>query len=190
MYYGESICITNWFYITFIENNGMAFGMQIVPKAVQTMARILFSGVIVWYIAILAKANYKRGYLICISLILAGAIGNVIDSVFYGAVFSQSTATHIATWMPVGQGYTDWLHGKVVDMLYFPLVEFYWPDWIPFVGGNHFIFFSPVFNIADAAISCGVIALLLFYTHSFGESLHLFKDRCKSLLSSNPIHIS
>lgn len=109
MYYGESICITNWFYINFIENNGMAFGMQIVPKAIQTISRIVFSGVIIWYIAILIRANYKRGYIACISLILAGAIGNVIDSVFYGVIFSKSTFTDISTFVPIGHGYTGYM---------------------------------------------------------------------------------
>ena len=184
MYYGESISITNWFHIAFIENNGMAFGMQIVPKAIQTIARVLFSGVIIWYITILINANYKRGYIACISLIVAGAIGNVIDSIFYGAIFSQSTNTDIATFVPIGHGYADWLYGKVVDMLYFPLFEFNWPVWMPFVGGNHFIFFSPVFNIADSAICCGTAILFLFYTHSFNQSLHLFKEKCKSLVSA------
>lgn len=177
MYYGQHIPVTNWFYIAFIENNGMAFGMQVMPKAVQTLMRLVFSGFILWYIWLLVKAHFKTGYIVCISLIFAGAVGNVIDSIFYGAIFSQSTPMDIATFVPAGQGYADWLYGRVVDMFYFPLFEFDWPSWMPFVGGEHFIFFSPVFNLADAAISCGTIAVLLFYSHTFGESFALFKKK-------------
>ena len=117
MFYNESIHITDWFYLRFIENPGMAFGMQIVPKAIQTIARTIFAIAIGWYIVILIKAKYKRGYIACVSLILAGAIGNIIDSIFYGVIFSKSTPTKISTFVPIGEGYTSWLHGKVVDML-------------------------------------------------------------------------
>ena len=185
MFYNESIHITDWFYLRFIENPGMAFGMQIVPKAIQTIARTIFAIAIVWYIVILIKAKYKRGYIACVSLILAGAIGNIIDSIFYGVIFSKSTFTEIATFVPVGHGYADWLYGKVVDMLHFPLFEFNWPDWIPFIGGNHFLFFSPVFNIADAAISCGIFILILFYSRSFNNSSHLVKTEFQNLLKKN-----
>lgn len=181
MHLGESIRITDWFYIHFVENNGMAFGMQIVPKAIQTICRILFSGVIIGYIFLLVKANYRRGYIAYVSLILAGAIGNIIDSIFYGVIFSESKFSEIATSVPIGHGYAGWLHGKVVDMLHFPLFEFNWPDGIPFIGGDHFIFFSPVFNIADAAICCGIFILFLFYTRSFNDSFHLVKTKLKHL---------
>lgn len=123
MFYNESIHITDWFYLRFIENPGMAFGMQIVPKAIQTIARTIFAIAIGWYIVILIKAKYKRGYIACVSLILAGAIGNIIDSIFYGVIFSKSTPTKISTFVPIGEGYTSWLHGKVVDMFYFPLLS-------------------------------------------------------------------
>lgn len=176
MYYGESIRIADWFYIHFIENPGMAFGMQIIPKAIQSIFRIIFAGVIIWYIARLVKANYKRGYIACASLILAGAIGNIIDSIFYGVIFSKSTFSEIATFVPVGTGYAGWLHGKVVDMFYFPLFEFNWPAWMPLIGGDHFIFFSPVFNFADASISCGVIILLIFYSKDFNQSIRMVKQ--------------
>ncbi len=184
MYYNESIRITDWFYIHFVENPGMAFGMQVIPKAVQTIGRILFAGIIIWYIGRLIKANCKRGYLICISLILAGAIGNIIDSIFYGVIFSQSTLSEVATFVPIGHGYTDWLYGKVVDMFYFPLFEFNRPGWMPFIGGDNFIFFSPIFNFADAAISCGVIILLLFYKKYSSDSIHMIKNDLKSKLAS------
>lgn len=178
--YGESIRITDWFYITFIENNGMAFGMQIMPKAIQTIMRLVFSGFIVWYILLLVKSNYKNGYITCISLILAGALGNIFDSIFYGAIFSQSTYSNISTFTQIGKGYSDWLHGKVVDMFYFPLFEFDWPHFLPLIGGEHFIFFSPVFNLADAAISCGTIFLIIFYSKSFAQSFSLFNKTIAS----------
>lgn len=181
MYYGESIRIADWFYLHFIENPGMAFGMQVVPKAIQTIARLVFSCAIIWYIVILVKAKYKLGYIVCISLILAGAIGNVIDSIFYGVIFSQSTHSEISSFVPLGHGYTDWLYGKVVDMFYFPLFEFNWPGWMPFIGGDQFIFFSPVFNLADAAISCGVIILVLFYLKSFNDSFCLVRSEYQRL---------
>lgn len=179
-YYGESVCVTDWFYFTFVENMGMAFGMQVMPKVVQTMMRLVFSGFILWYIILLVKANFKNGYIICVSLIFAGAIGNVLDSIFYGVIFSESTYTDVATFVPVGEGYADWFYGKVVDMFYFPLLEFDWPSWMPFIGGKHFIFFSPVFNFADAAISGGTIALLIFYPKMFGESFLVFKKTVAS----------
>ena len=104
-------------------------------------------------------------------------MGNIIDCVFYGEFFSASTHTDIATWVPMGQGYADWLHGRVVDMFYFPIIDTYWPDWMPFVGGEHFIFFSPIFNFADAAISCGIIALLLFYSRYLNEGTHISSNK-------------
>lgn len=179
LYYGESIRITNWFYITFIENNGMAFGMQIMPKAIQTIMRLVFSGFIVWYMIRLIKSKYKNGYIACISLILAGALGNVLDSIFYGVIFSRSSYTDIATFVPIGEGYAEWLYGKVVDMFYFPLFEFDWPQFLPLIGGDHFLFFAPVLNLADAAISCGTIALLIFYSKSFTQSFSLLKETKK-----------
>lgn len=153
MYWHESIRITDWFYIYFTENNGMAFGMEIFGKLFLTTFRIVAVGLIIWYLAKIVKQNYKTGYIVCISLILAGAIGNIIDSVFYGVVFNESTHSTIASFVPVGEGYSEWLHGKVVDMFYFPIIETNWPEWIPGIGGEHFIFFSPIFNFADAAIS-------------------------------------
>lgn len=179
MFYDESIRITDWFYIHFIENPGMAFGMQIIPKTIQTVARMVFAGFIIWYMAKLVKANFRSGYIVCISMILAGALGNILDSIFYGVMFSQSTFSQVATFVPIGEGYTGWLHGKVVDMFHFPLFEFDWPQWIPFVGGDHFLFFSPVFNFADACISCGMIILLLFFTKDFNESIQVVKGNGK-----------
>lgn len=169
MYWHESIRITDWFYISFTENNGMAFGMEIFGKLFLTSFRIILVGFLIYYLSKLVKKGYKTGFIVCFSLVLAGAIGNIIDSVFYGAIFSESTVSSLATFMPEGGGYSSLFYGKVVDMLYFPIIDSHWPEWIPFVGGEHFIFFSPVFNIADASISCGMIAMLLFYGKYLNE---------------------
>ena len=163
MYWHESIKITDWFYIYFTENNGMAFGMEIFNKFFLTGFRIMAAIAIAYLLVQYVKKNYKTGFLVCVSLILAGAIGNIIDCVFYGEIFSESTNSLLATFVPIGEGYSEWFFGKVVDMFYFPIIDAYWPTWMPLVGGEHFIFFSPIFNFADAAISCGIIALILFY---------------------------
>lgn len=164
MFRGESIKIADWFYIYFTENNGMAFGMEIFSKMFLTSFRIVAVGFIVWFLYKAIRKALPTGFIICMSLILSGALGNIIDSVFYGLIFSESNVYgDVATFVPFGEGYATWFHGKVVDMLYFPLIETNWPTWVPFVGGEHFIFFSPIFNIADAAISCGIVAIVLFY---------------------------
>lgn len=171
MFWHESIRVTDWFYIYFTENNGMAFGMEIIGKLFLTSFRIVAVALIIWYLVKIVKAKLKTGYIACVSLILAGAIGNIIDCVFYGVIFSESTHSSIATLVPVGEGYSEWMYGKVVDMFYFPLIETNWPEWMPFVGGEHFIFFSPIFNFADAAISCGIIALILFYSKYLNDHM-------------------
>ena len=175
MYWHESIKITDWFYIYFTENNGMAFGMEIFNKIFLTSFRIIAAIAITWLLRQYVKKGYKTGFLVCVSLILAGAIGNIIDCVFYGEIFSESTHSLIAQFVPIGEGYSDWFYGKVVDMFYFPLIETNWPEWMPFVGGKHFIFFSPIFNFADAAISCGIIAMLLFYGKYLGNIMENHK---------------
>ena len=141
----------------------MAFGMEIFNKFFLTGFRIIAAIAIAYLLVQYVKKNYKTGFLVCVSLILAGAVGNIIDCVFYGEIFSESTHSTLATFVPVGEGYADWFYGKVVDMFYVPIIDTNWPEWMPFVGGEHFIFFSPIFNFADAAISCGIIALILFY---------------------------
>lgn len=166
MYKGESIRIADWFYIHFTENPGMAFGMEIFDKLFLTSFRIVAAIVIIYYLWKLCRKtvyNVPTGYIICLSCILAGAIGNIIDCVCYGAIFSESTYYELAHVVSPGDGYAPWFYGKVVDMFYFPLIETNWPSWMPFVGGEHFIFFSPIFNFADSAISCGIVVLLLFY---------------------------
>ncbi|WP_294633997.1 lipoprotein signal peptidase [uncultured Bacteroides sp.] len=176
MYWHESIRVTDWFYIYFTENNGMAFGMEIFGKLFLSLFRIVAVTAIGWYLARIIKQGLKTGYIVFISLILTGALGNIIDSMFYGVLFSESTHSQIASFMPEGGGYASFFYGKVVDMFYFPIIETNWPQWMPFVGGEHFIFFSPIFNFADAAISCGIIALLLFYSKYLNDySYHVTK---------------
>ena len=159
----DSIHIADWFYIRFIENNGMAYGMTFFNKLALSLFRLVAISVISHYVYKLVKRPQPKGYIICLSMILAGAMGNIIDSMFYGLIFSPSTPYEIAEFVPFGSGYASFLHGKVVDMFYFPIIETTWPQWVPQFGGKEFIFFSPIFNFADACISVGVVLLLLFY---------------------------
>jgi signal peptidase II len=170
MYLHESIHITDWFQIFFTENRGMAFGMELVGKLFLTGFRIVAVILIGWYLIDIIKRNLKTGYIVCIALIMAGAIGNIIDSVFYGVIFNESTNSQIASLVPIGQGYGEWFQGEVVDMFYFPIIDTYLPNWLPIWGGRHFIFFSPIFNVADSAISCGIIVLLIFYHKELGRA--------------------
>lgn len=164
-YLGEDLEIASWFHLYFIENNGMAFGMEIGSKLLLTLVRIIAVGFLIWYICRIKNRSYiKAGYIACLALITAGAAGNIIDCVFYGEIFNNPIPPEVATMFPEGGGYGTWLHGRVVDMLYFPLFSFYWPDWMPWVGGECFTFFQPVFNFADAAITVGMIILILFYS--------------------------
>ena len=169
MHLHESIHVVNWFYITFIENMGMAFGMQIGSKILLSLFRVVAISVLGYYIWLQVKKNARIGYLICLSMILAGASGNLIDCMFYGLCFTGSSEFYTSYFVPFGTGYAPFLMGKVVDMFYFPLIETEWPQWMPFVGGDHFVFFSPVFNFADASISVGVVVLLLFYRKEVSE---------------------
>lgn len=160
----------DWFIIHFIENPGAAFGMQLGGewgKLLLSLIRIGAIGLISWYLHKLVKQSAPKGVLVGGALILAGAIGNMIDSAFYGLIFSESTPYAAATLFPAGGGYASFLHGKVVDMLYFPIIETTWPEWMPGVGGDEFTFFSPVFNIADSYISVAVFYLLLFQRKYF-----------------------
>ena len=159
----ESIHITDWFYISFIENMGMAFGMQIGSKILLSVFRIVAIAFLAYYIRLEVGRKKRTGYIVCLSMVLAGAAGNLIDCMFYGLLFNESSVFYVSYFVPFGTGYAPFLMGKVVDMFYFPLIETNWPDWMPLVGGDHFVFFSPVFNFADASISVGVVLLLLFY---------------------------
>ncbi|OSZ79327.1 lipoprotein signal peptidase [Chitinophagaceae bacterium IBVUCB1] len=165
-YYGQEVnVIGNWFKLHFIENEGMAFGMKLNDAATGKLILTLFRLVAVVFGFFLLKRlvnkQYTKGAIICGALILAGALGNLIDSIFYGMIFSESSF-HVAKLMPWGQGYGKVFHGRVVDMFYFPLIDTTLPTWVPFMGGKNFVFFEPVFNIADAAISTGVLVLVFF----------------------------
>lgn len=161
---GESIRITDWFYIYFIENNGMAYGMQIGSKLALSLFRVVAIGFLAYYIwRQIHKPTMKWGYIVCLSMVLAGAAGNLIDCMFYGLCFDASTYHDVSQYVGLGNGYAPFLMGKVVDMLYFPLIDTTYPEWFPWWGGERFLFFSPIFNIADSSISVGVAALLLFY---------------------------
>lgn len=164
----EDFKVADWFYIYFTENPGMAFGWEFFDKAFLTIFRIIASGFIAWIISKAVRGKYKMGFVLCLVAIFAGAAGNIIDSIFYGKIFSHSYG-QVATLFPEGGGYAGWLHGKVVDMFYFPIIQSTWPAWVPKVGGQEFIFFRPIFNFADACISVGVFLLLIFYTHSFAR---------------------
>lgn len=165
----EDKYITDWFHIRFIENNGMAMGIDVTAKLFLSIFRISASIGIVSYLYLLIKKKIKLGYILCVAMIFAGAIGNIIDSIFYGVIFSDSTPQIMSILFPP-KGYATWLHGKVVDMFYFPLFKFILPSWIPFVGGNEFIFFRYIFNLADVFISIGIASLLLFYQDTFSIS--------------------
>lgn len=165
----ESIHVFDWFYITFIENNGMAYGMQLGSKLLLSLFRLIAISVLGYYVWRQVKVGARWGYVVCLSMILAGAVGNLIDCMFYGMIFEQSTPYHIAQFTAFGEGYSSFLMGRVVDMFYFPLIVSSWPDWVPWYGGDEFIFFSPVFNFADANISVGVVVLLLFFRKELGD---------------------
>lgn len=161
---GEAKRVTDWFYIEFIENNGMAYGMKFINKLVLSLFRLFAIGFIGYYLAKIIKKNVvPLGYIVLIAMVLAGAAGNLIDCLFYGLIFDASTPFTVSQFVPFGEGYSTFLHGKVVDMFYFPIIQTTWPEWVPYFGGSEYVFFSPVFNFADACISVGVVALLLFY---------------------------
>lgn len=170
-YYGEQVEVASWFKILFIENNGMAFGMELGSKTVLTWLRIIFSVLFIYYLyKIRRRTDLPRGFVACISFITAGAIGNVIDCVAYGQLFNDPIAPQVAQFLPSEGGYASLFNGKVVDMLYFPLCEWDWPQWMPGVGGEHFLFFQPIFNIADACLTTSIIVMILFYSKQLGGS--------------------
>lgn len=168
-YLGEDVELTSWFHLRFIENPGMAFGMTLGSKLFLTIFRIIAVSLLVWYITRLCRDKYvSKGYVACIALITAGAGGNIIDCVFYGEIFSNPFPPEVASIVPWGDGYGELFHGMVVDMFYFPLFSFTWPEWMPLIGGRVFSFFDPVFNFADAAITVGFIILIFGYYRYLG----------------------
>lgn len=167
MHLGESIPVLGqWFQILFIENEGMAFGMSFggeLGKYLLTTFRIILFGVMLYYIrSLLRRDSVPMGVLVGLTAIMVGALGNIFDCMFYGLIFEQSTMGTVADLVPMGQGYGKFMLGKVVDMLYFPIINTTLPDWFPINGGEQFIFFRPIFNIADSCITVGALYLILF----------------------------
>ena len=172
--YNESKKIFEWFYIYFIENEGMAFGMTWggeSGKLMLSLFRLIAVILIGVYIVRIVNRNAHPGFVASMALIFAGATGNIIDSVFYGQIFSASVGDAPAVLFPDGGGYAPLLHGRVVDMLYFPMTTIHLPDWVPMLGGDSYLFFSPIFNIADASITCGVLCILLFQRSFFRDAM-------------------
>ena len=163
-----------WFLLHFTENEGMAFGMKLggsYGKLLLSLFRIFAVVIIAWWLYRVSQKGGNNLLIVCISLILAGALGNIIDSAFYGVIFNESSYMQVATLLPKGGGYGTFLHGKVVDMLYFPIIESHYPAWMPIWGGEEFIFFRPVFNIADSSITTGVLILIFFQKKVFAMQL-------------------
>lgn len=167
----EFSVIGQWFLIHFVENNGMAFGFEFggeYGKIFLSLFRVAAVFGIGWYILKLIKRDLPMGFIACAALIFAGAIGNIIDSAFYGLIFNESGG-QVASLFPAGGGYASFLHGRVVDMFYFPLISGVYPSWVPMVGGQDFQFFRPVFNVADSAISVGIFSIIIFYRKLFSN---------------------
>lgn len=177
----------NWFIIHFVENNGMAFGFEFAGefgKLLLSIFRILAISAIGWFLFNLVKKEIPYGFIASMALIFAGAMGNIVDSAFYGLLFDHSYG-QVATFLPDQGGYASFLHGKVVDMFYFPLIRGTYPGWFPYLGGNEFIFFRPVFNIADASITVGIFSILLFYKSAFNDLTSKKEDQ-KEMTAEKP----
>lgn len=172
-YMGEDLPITSWWHLKFIENNGMAFGLELWNKLVLSLGRIAAVALFIWFVARIKRVgNIRTGFFVAMALIIAGAAGNIFDCVFYGKIFNNPMPPEMAVMFPEGGGYAGWFEGKVVDMMYFPLFSFYWPEWMPFVGGDYFEFFQFIFNIADASICVGVGLLIFFYSGDASRAFH------------------
>jgi signal peptidase II len=180
-YLGEDLPLTSWWHLKFIENNGMAFGLELWNKVVLSLGRIAAVVLFIWFvIKIKGVPMLRTGFFVAVALIIAGAAGNIFDCVFYGKIFNNPMPPEVAVMFPEGGGYSTWFEGRVVDMLYFPLFSFYWPDWMPFVGGNYFEFFQFIFNIADASICVGVALLIFFYSSDASTAFHYIGEEGKS----------
>jgi signal peptidase II len=168
----EIVVFKNWFILHFVENNGMAFGFEFAGeygKIFLTLFRLVAVGFIGWYLVKLSKnKELPFGFIVSVAMILAGAMGNIFDSLFYGMIFEDSYGK-ISAVFPEGGGYATFMHGKVVDMFYFPLIEGRYPSWLPLVGDDPFIFFRPVFNIADSSITVGIFSIMIFYRKYFNK---------------------
>lgn len=174
-YFGEDMEIFSWFHLKFIENNGFAFGLEWFNKYVLTFGRIAAVILFIWALRKIVKElpGIGKGFIIAFALIIAGAAGNIFDCVFYGEIFNNPYPPEVAQIFPVGGGYAGWFEGRVVDMLYFPLFSFHIPDSLPLIGGRDYEFFQYIFNIADAAITVGVLMILIFYRNQASEALNL-----------------
>ena len=172
-YVGESYEVFPWFQLKFIENNGMAFGMELWNKFVLTFGRIAAVGFFIWFLKkIVSIPGLRTGFLIAAAMITAGAAGNIFDRVFYGEIFNNPFPPEHASFLPAGGGYAGWFEGRVVDMLYFPFFSFTWPDWMPLIGGREYEFFQYIFNIADSSICVGVALLLLFFSNDCSKAFN------------------
>jgi len=177
-YLGEDLQILPWFQLKFIENNGMAFGLELSSKLLLTLGRIAAVCFFIWLIVKLKNYGGLRfGFMICLALITAGAFGNIIDCVFYGRLFNNPVPPEVATMFPDGGGYAGWFNGRVVDMLYFPFFSFTWPEWVPGIGGERYEFFQYIFNIADSAICVGVLMLIFFYSSDVNRAVAYLRQR-------------
>jgi signal peptidase II len=168
----ESIHLAgDWAQLFFTENKGMAFGMDFMGTFVLTLLRIVAVAFLVYFIHQMIKRRCSTGFLICMAMVLAGAAGNIIDNIFYGLIYTESTDFQVSSLVQFGQGYGGLFEGKVVDMFYFPIIRTTWPDWIPIWGGENFVFFSPIFNFADAAITTGAFLIIFCYPRTFSRLL-------------------
>lgn len=177
---GESVSLfgSEWAYLYFVENEGMAFGMDVVGGTVLLCCfRIVAVAFLFYFLYRIVREKYPLPFVVCVSLVLAGAAGNIFDNLLYGMIFSESTPWQVASVVPFGEGYGTCFTGKVVDMFYFPVIKTEFPSWMPLYGGKPFVFFSPVFNVADSAITCGAFAIILFFRNSLHRAFAMFDKK-------------